>query len=214
MRRSRWAAIGKAHCRRLRSPSSSGCAKLVCPAFDWSRLAYQFGHELGHVLANSWMPDAKPQAPSQWLEESMVEAFSIRGLGRLADRWETDPPFTGDNAFASAIRSYRENVIAHYARAVDMSSYSGLGDWFRRSRAALERPGLGLNPIEGPVILAIEAELEHDDACVVDMGALNRWPARTSVPVEKYLSLWQTSCAELGAPGRLPVRLRKILDLR
>ncbi len=32
---------------------------------DWSRLAYQFGHELGHVTANSWRPDAKPAAPSQ-----------------------------------------------------------------------------------------------------------------------------------------------------
>ena len=28
---------------------------------DWSKLAYQFGHELGHVLANSWGPDAKPR---------------------------------------------------------------------------------------------------------------------------------------------------------
>src|SRR3954447_23830328 len=38
-------------------------------ARDWSRLAYQFGHELGHVLCNSWGPDAKSQAPCQWLEE-------------------------------------------------------------------------------------------------------------------------------------------------
>ena len=29
----------------------------------WSQLAYQFGHELGHVMANSWQPHAKPAAP-------------------------------------------------------------------------------------------------------------------------------------------------------
>ena len=42
---------------------------------DWSKLAYQFGHELGHVLANSWRPDARPASPCQWIEEALVEAF-------------------------------------------------------------------------------------------------------------------------------------------
>jgi hypothetical protein len=29
----------------------------------WCQLAYQFGHELGHVLCNSWQPHAKPKPP-------------------------------------------------------------------------------------------------------------------------------------------------------
>jgi len=33
----------------------------VGPA-DWSKLAYQFGHELGHVFCNSWDAGAKPRA--------------------------------------------------------------------------------------------------------------------------------------------------------
>src|SRR5438067_4947216 len=32
-------------------------------ARDWCKLAYQFGHELGHVLCNSWEADAKPSLP-------------------------------------------------------------------------------------------------------------------------------------------------------
>jgi hypothetical protein len=36
-------------------------------------------------MANSWQPDAKPAAVVPgWLEEAMVEAFSIRGLGRMS----------------------------------------------------------------------------------------------------------------------------------
>ena len=57
--------------------------------------------------------------------------------------------------------------------------------------------------------MQIVAELEGDKACVEDLGAVNRWPARSEVPVEDYLRLWQTSCAEIGAPGRLPARLAK-----
>jgi hypothetical protein len=62
-------------------------------ALDWCKLAYQLGHELGHVLCNSWQWQAIPRLPSRWLEEALVEAFSIRGLGLLADSWERRPPF-------------------------------------------------------------------------------------------------------------------------
>jgi hypothetical protein len=42
---------------------------------DWSRLAYQFGHELGHVLCISWGSDAKSHPPGQWLAEMFVNHF-------------------------------------------------------------------------------------------------------------------------------------------
>ena len=86
---------------------------------DWTQLAYQFGHELGHVMANSWQPHAKPKPPCQWLEEALVEAFSLRGLGRLAESWKQDPPFAGDNAFGDAIADYRRNIIQRYAALAD-----------------------------------------------------------------------------------------------
>jgi hypothetical protein len=42
------------------------------------------------------------------------------------------------------------------------------------------------------------------------MGALNRWPQKSAVPIEEYLRLWQASCAEIKAPGGLPQRLREL----
>ena len=81
----------------------------------WSQLAYQFGHELGHVLANSWGPDSKPRPPCQWLEEDLVEAFSLRGLGKLADSWEERPVFN-DAPYANAIRQYRRDEIKNYEK--------------------------------------------------------------------------------------------------
>ena len=52
---------------------------------DWCKLAYQFGHEFGHVLCNSWRSGDNPKPPSQWLEEALADAFSIRGLALLAE---------------------------------------------------------------------------------------------------------------------------------
>jgi hypothetical protein len=55
--------------------------------------------------------DAKPGGPYQWLEEALVEAFSFRGLGRLADSWRPRPPFPNDNAYADAILEYRDRPL-------------------------------------------------------------------------------------------------------
>jgi hypothetical protein len=178
---------------------------------DWCKLAYQFGHELGHVLCNSWDARSKPRAPCQWLEETMVEAFSIRGLGRLAASWESDAPFAGDAAFGTKIREYRDNVINNYRHTSQGTSDVEIVSWFRAARSALENSAL--SGIEGPLIIRIVRELEDDIAFVEDMGALNRWTSRSGLPLEEYLTSWEKSCAEVHASGRLPTSLRTILDL-
>jgi hypothetical protein len=176
---------------------------------DWSKLAYQFGHELGHVLCNSWGPLAIPQLPSQWLEEALAEAFSLRGLALLADSWARNPPFAGDAAFATALRRYREDMLAPYRNVIGPPPDTDIASWFRNHRNLLDS-GSGNNR---PAVLYILAEFERDKAFVEDLGALNRWPSRSGVPIEEYLRLWDASCTEIRAPGRLPVRLRTLFKL-
>ena len=177
----------------------------------WSQLAYQFGHELGHVVCNSWQVDAKPRPPSQWLEEAMVEAFSIRGLGRLAASWESDPPFVGDAGYAASLRKYRGNLIEGYAKSTELAPGADLESWFRAYRVPLER---GEAEPKGPAVLSILTLLESDPACVEDLGAANRWPARTGAPIKDYLACWQKSCAEIGASGQLPSHVKNLLQLK
>src|SRR5882672_7981985 len=148
----------------------------------WAQLAYQFGHELGHVLCNSWLPDTDLKPPSHWLEEALVDAFSIRNLALLADSWEKNPPFPGSSAYGDGLRKYREEVVKKYRDAGGTAPVTDIAAWFRETRATLDRAN-GIDKIEGPAILAILAELERDRACVEDMGALNRWPARSAVPI-------------------------------
>jgi hypothetical protein len=177
---------------------------------DWCNLAYQFGHELGHVFGNSWEVDAQPRSPCQWIEEALVEAFSLRGLGFLADDWERAPPFPNDAAYASAIRSYRETILSSdRATAQDEGASVGFGTWFRTYKACLSGQ-TGLSAARGAVSTMLDL-LENDPVLVADIGALNRWPERSGVPLHNYLDLWEQSCVALNAPGRLPVRLRELL---
>jgi hypothetical protein len=173
-------------------------------ALDWCKLAYQFGHELGHVLSNSWGPLAKPAPPSQWLEEALVEAFSIRGLALLADSWEQNPPFPGDAGFAKSIRQYRADLIENYRAAAPPGP--DVAACFRTHCRDFTQ-GKG-----DPMVLAVVGEMERDPLCVEDLGGLNRWPARSAVPVAEYLPLWEKSCAEIGASGHLSVWLRATLQ--
>ncbi|WP_262299039.1 hypothetical protein [Microvirga sesbaniae] len=180
---------------------------------DWSRLSYQFGHELGHVFCNSWQAFAKPQLPSQWVEEALVEAFSIRGLGLLADGWERKAPFAGQEPFAGKIRQYRDNLVAKYGkRAAELGAQDDLAAFFRTHRKALDSD-LGVAPKTAGAVSGFLAELERDSSLVADLGALNRWPERSAVPVERYLDQWEASCSEVGTSGLLPGRIRGLLKL-
>jgi hypothetical protein len=175
---------------------------------DWSKLAYQFGHELGHVFANSWQPHAKPMPPCQWLEETMVEAFSLRGLGRLAVSWRKDPPFPNDNAFGDKLAEYRQNIVQRYTElATEQGLIENSARWFANHRTEIET--LGLNPFATTFL----EEYERVPDCIEGIGALNRWPGRTGIPIEEYLNQWQASCAELQASQHLPKWLKELLQI-
>jgi hypothetical protein len=111
---------------------------------DWSQLAYQFGHELGHVMANSWQRDDKPGPPCQWLEEAMVEAFSIRGLASLAARWKQDPSFPNENPFGDAIAANGQNILQGYGRLGQDQGVENFAAWFAGHRAEIEAQALGV----------------------------------------------------------------------
>jgi hypothetical protein len=179
----------------------------------WSQLAYQFGHELGHVMCNSWTWKVETPPPCRWLEESLAEAFSIRGLALLADAWEHDPPFVGDARYGQALRDYRRDLLEKYQKASGPEPIADMAVWLRANRALLDGT-TGLNVYEGPAILIALTEMEADKACVEDLGAVNRWPERSGLPLEDYLRLWRVSCTQLKAPGRLPTRLQEIFELR
>lgn len=176
----------------------------------WIQLAYQFGHEFGHVLCNSWLSHATPSPPCQWLEEALVEAFSIHGLGRLAENWRAEPPFPDDNAYADAIVQYRDNWVQEFtALSAEKGCLQDFGGWFRANRPAIE--ALTSRSDSQAAAAVILQEYDRAENTIEALGALNRWPRRSAVPLADYLRLWEESCVELGADTALPRRLREML---
>lgn len=180
--------------------------------WKWIQLAYQVGHELGHVLANSWQSHAKPALPCQWLEEALVEAFSIHGLEALAKNWRTAPPFPNNSAYADSIVAYRDDWLTKFtAEAREQGCLEDFGGWFRRNHQTIET--LGFKSGSKTAAVVILREYERSPTCIEALGALNRWPRRSAVPLADYLRLWEESCLELGADTTLPTRLREMLGV-
>jgi len=175
----------------------------------WAQLAYQFGHELGRVLCNSWLPRSTLKPPSRWLEEALAEAFAIRGLGLLAESWANNPPFPNDSAYSRSLRDYRDTLLKRYGEKANSRQ---LPTWFEETKGLLEQ-SRGLEPAEGPAIIALVRELERQSACVSDLGAVNRWSTLSALPIEEYLRAWLSSCLELRAPGLLPKRIKSLFGL-
>ena len=74
----------------------------------WPQYAYQFAHELCHVMTNF---DRVKEHRHKWFEESLCELASLFVLYRLAKAWAADPP-----AGISAAGSYAP-AHAEYARS-------------------------------------------------------------------------------------------------
>ena len=71
----------------------------------------------------------------------------------------------------------------------------------------------GLGGLTQAAVTTMLRELESDVGGIEDIGALNRWPERSIVPIEQFFRFWKTSCVEIGLTGRLPGRLHDLFGL-
>lgn len=174
---------------------------------DWCRLSYQFGHEFGHVLCNTWTRDAEPQPPCQWLEEVLAESFSLRSLKLLAESWTQNPLF-GDAAFSRAIVKYRDTTLSPYRASAGSLHVSALRDLLAEHGAMLAASN-GFSPTASAAVPMVVSKLQREPTLIEDYGGLNRWPERSRLPLPDYLARWRDSCREIGTPGRLPAWLAR-----
>ena len=119
----------------------------------------------------------------------------------------------GDNAYGETVAKYRQDIVQRYDKlAAEQGAIGDTGAWFAGHREEIEAPG-GLNLFAQAASLIVLAEYERTPDCIEAVGALNRWPGRSGVPIAEYLHDWEASCVELQASPALPVRLREMLRI-
>jgi hypothetical protein len=92
----------------------------------WARLAYQFGHEYCHVLAD---PASRTDRSRRftWIEEALCETASLFALRSMAKRWATNPPYLTWREYSSSLAKYEAEHVSQPMRSLPLGAR--FADW-------------------------------------------------------------------------------------
>ncbi len=148
----------------------------------WAQYAFQFGHELCHVLCNY---DADPHG-NDWFEESLCEVASLYVLRRMGQTWKTDPPFDHWKSYAKHLTSYAADRL----KVTHLPEGQTLAQWYKANRSKLHKSATKrhLNRIIASALLPLfEAQPRHWEA----VWSLNAAKPKKAQTFERFLADWR-----------------------
>jgi hypothetical protein len=157
----------------------------------WAQFAFQFGHELCHVMCNY----KEGYEGNQWFEESMCEVASLFVLRRMSETWVIKAPYSNWSSFAPKLADYAADRI----KSAQLPKDQSLADWYRLNAATLRK-----NPHDRErnqvVAVALLPLLEAEPVRWAAVAHLNR--ALTSKPqsLTEYLQAWHGHVDEEDRP--------------
>lgn len=156
----------------------------------WSQYAYQFGHELCHILAG-FKAGGKENL---WFEETLCEMASLYVLRGMARDWQKEPPYKNWADYRDSLRGYADDVILKRQHVREIHTL-GLAAFQRKHEIELQKnpTNRDLNGAMAVILLPLfEAEPEHWEAI--------RWLNHEARPAgEKfaaYLARWHSAVPE------------------
>jgi hypothetical protein len=168
-------------------PAGEFRVRLDVEGRHWSQFAFQFGHEMGHILCGI----VEYENPNLWFEETLCEVASLYVLGRMAESWKAAPPYPNWKDYADSLAKYRHDRMEK-ARLPEGST---LAEWFRPREPSLRRDPRqrGLNLVMASAILPL---FEESPDRWESVGNLNSVRGDAERPLRQYLQDWSRSAAE------------------
>lgn len=156
---------------------------------NWHLYAYEFAHELCHLLSNH---DGHPRSgeaapPNQWFEEALCETASLYVLKKLSASWSRSPPEPRWMEEAPLFQRFFETLIAERHR--HLPTGTPLGEWLRENERSLRQdPYLRhKNEVLANLLLPL---FESDPASWQALAYLNRNPEVARDSLRTYLGDW------------------------
>jgi len=153
----------------------------------WAQFAFQFGHELCHIVCGC----VDHANPDLWFEESLCEASSLFVLGRMAEEWTVRPPYANWKDYAPALQKYREERLALQKLPEGVT----LAEWFREKEATLRRDP-HQRPLTGVAASALLPLFETAPEHWAALTSLNAVRGDGIRKFPRYLGDWSRSAPE------------------
>jgi hypothetical protein len=164
-----------------RSAEGAVVIKLNTRDTYWAQYAFQFGHELCHVLCRFDDGDRG----NLWFEESLCELASLYVLRSMADEWQTRPPYPNWRSFAPKLAEYAEKRLAERK----LPEGKSLAQWYAAETAALRADPVNRDRnriVAGALLGMFEKSPEHWAA----IAYLNQQKPAGALTFEAYLQNW------------------------
>lgn len=114
-----------------RGENNQYIVKLATTDTFWAQYAFQFSHELAHILCRY----DENNTGQLWLEESLCELASLYTLRAMSTRWKTAPPYRNWKEYARHLADYAQKRIdAH-----PLPEGKTLAQWYADNAPALEK---------------------------------------------------------------------------
>jgi len=161
----------------------------------WYQYAYQFSHEICHILSNFDHKDRdaleEVATDNQWFEESLCETASLFTLRRLSEAWAQQPPGRNWVGYAPIFAEYADHLLAQpHRHPVGMAT---LQRWFEANRPALQATPYQRQQNEVVATQLLQL-FERDPRHWRTIAYLNQDTASAAKSFEEYLSDWQNAC--------------------
>ncbi|MEK9632496.1 MAG: hypothetical protein VW622_01540, partial [Opitutae bacterium] len=151
----------------------------------WAQYAFQFSHEIGHILCGFREGDQS----NHWFEESLCETASLFALRKLSEEWKTNPPYPNWKSFAKAFDEYAQERIDRQPWPDGLS----LADWYAKEKDLLTKDAK-MRDRNLMVAVRILPLFEKNPAGWAACFALNEKKGNEKRSFETYLRDWSESC--------------------
>ena len=172
------------------SPNDPFFIQLTTRDKKWAQFAYQFSHELCHVLSDY---ERLAEGPNGWFHEAICETASVFTLRRMAERWPSSPPYSNWSDYAGQLASYVENCLSKEERRLPVGMT--LSPWLLSQEDSLrqDRYQRDKNAVVAYTLLPI---FESEPS---GWNAIGNLPD-SSAMFKDYLSEWNSQVEPLDRP--------------
>ena len=187
-----------------RAANGEFTVRLAVKGRFWAQLAFQFGHELGHIVSHyERINDNKIGNENKWFEETVAEVASLFVLARMAETWKTDPPYMNWKSFAPALKEYLDKLL----KDTEIPAVEKMPQWFNDNRPVLKADP-HLRERNRVVAIHIFKMLERDPSQWEAFRYLNLGRPDATNSFESFLENWYYS-----APKKNKGVVKEVVDL-
>lgn len=172
----------------------------------WAQIAYQYSHEVCHLLSNY---DLSPNNATrqQWFEESVCEAFSLFALERMAELWKDNPPYRNWKNYAPAFQNYVDNLRKEKHRSG--FTENAMQAWFLKNKDTLQSDPIAQERrLNEEVATHLYAIFSEDPRYWEALNYINLGDDHQDKTLKRYLDDWQ-----YHAPSRLHAPIEAVRNL-